>query len=217
MKYSIYIICISILQLLNSCNGKIIINNQLPSNEGEKIVGGGCDGCEIMFQDMPKNLSSIDTSAGWNEQGQKLVVEGTVFNLDAKVPASDVIIYYWHTDNSGKYSKTANQKTLHGHLRGWMKTSSNGTYKLFTIRPASYTESVIPAHIHFAIKEPRIKDEYYIDDILFNDDKFLTKIQREQLENRGGNGIGNIRTQNKVQYIKRDILLGLNIPDYPKH
>ena len=91
------------------------------------LVGGGCDGCELMFAGMPKNISSTDTSAGWWEEGQKLLVEGIVFQLDGETPASDIILYYWQTDNNGNYSPTPDmdQKARrHGHIRGWVKTDS---------------------------------------------------------------------------------------------
>lgn len=59
-----------------------------------------------MFVGMPTNISSVDTSFGWAEKGQKLLVTGKVYKFDGKTPASNVIIYYWQTDNNGYYSPT---------------------------------------------------------------------------------------------------------------
>jgi protocatechuate 3,4-dioxygenase beta subunit len=133
-------------------------NNTVVQKENEKIiVGGGCDGCELMYQGMPEKLSNIDTSKGWNERGQKLIIEGTVFKSDGKTVASDVILYYWQTGSDGLYSKKGNETTIHGYLRGWLKTNRNGNFKIFTIRPSSYPNEEIPAHIHFSIKEPLFK------------------------------------------------------------
>lgn len=200
--------------ILISCNNKT--RNATPQDtKKELIIGGGCDGCEIMYEGIPKDLKAIDTSDGWQEKGQKLVIEGTVFKPDGKTKAPNVIIYYWQTDTAGLYSKTKEENTIHGHLRGWLQSDANGNYKIYTVRPASYPNSSIPAHIHFAIKEPKL-NEYYIEDLLFEDDPHLTKVERQKLEQRGGNGIAKTNTVNNVQYAKRDIILGKNIPDYPK-
>jgi len=93
-----FILIFSLLNFLTSCNGQTKDNNQTVSNNPtvkSKLVGGGCDGCEIMYVGMPTNISSVDTSAGWTEKGQKLLVTGTVFKLDGKTPAPNVVIYYW--------------------------------------------------------------------------------------------------------------------------
>lgn len=74
-----------------SCNGQIAETSRRKSRG---IIGGGCDGCELMYIGMPEKIGSVDTSPGWNKKGQKLVVTGTVFQLDEKTPAPNVIIYY---------------------------------------------------------------------------------------------------------------------------
>lgn len=183
-------------------------------------VGGGCDGCEIMFVDMPKSINATDTSAGWYEKGQKLLVTGTVFRLDGRTPAPNVIVYYWHTDSKGLYSPCEGmnyQAKKHGHLRGWVKTDKNGKYSIYTIRPASYPNSDLPAHIHLSIKEPDLKDEYYVDELNFDDDKFLIPHRKKYpFENRGGSGILRVLNKENLQIAEHDIVLGLNIPNYPK-
>jgi len=182
------------------------------------IVGGGCDGCDLMYIGMPSNLSSIDTSVGWNEKGQKLFVHGTVYERDGKTPAPNVILYYYHTDNNGYYSPSPNQDERtkrNGHIRGWVKTDNEGHYAIYTIKPAPYPNRGIPAHIHMVIKEPQY-NEYYIDDFLFDDDSLLTADERGKQEMRGGNGIMKIENKNGLLVGKRDIVLGLNIPNYPE-
>ncbi|MDI9311510.1 MAG: hypothetical protein QM535_14955 [Limnohabitans sp.] len=105
---------------LTSCNGQ---TKQEPNeNKQTKQVGGGCEGCELMYDEMPKNISSEYTSIGWTEGKQKLILTGKVFQIDGKIPASDVVIYYWHTDDNGLYSsnnETPKQAKEHGKLRGW--------------------------------------------------------------------------------------------------
>lgn len=213
----IFILFFSI-QLI-SCHGQ---DSQSSTNDSDiyskQIVGGGCDGCELMYIDMPAKIEAIDTSPGWNEAGQKLLVTGKALRLDGKTPASNVIIYYWQTDNKGYYSPSPGmneQAKRHGHIRGWVKTDSEGNYAIYTIRPAPYPKEMMPAHIHISIKEPSIKNEYYIDEFVFDDDKFLTTEKRNALENRGGSGVLRIYMKNGLQIAEHNIIMGLHIPNYP--
>lgn len=205
---------------MTSCNGHTN-SNAVPTSKTEtkELVGGGCDGCELMYVGMPRNINSVDTSAGWTEKGKKLLVTGTVFKLDGKTPAPNVVIYYWHTDKNGYYSPKAGldeKAKRHGHIRGWVKTDENGKYSIYSIKPAPYPNENIPAHIHTSIKEPNIDNEYYIDEFVFDDDKFLTGEKRRALKNRGGNGILRVLISGDLQIAEHNIILGLNIPNYPE-
>ena len=201
------------------CNGQTKTNTVTRQNtDTKKLVGGGCDGCEIMFVGMPTNISSVDTSVGWTEKGQKLLVTGKVYKIDGKTPVPNVIIYYWQTDDNGYYSpeKGIDEKAKrHGHIRGWVKTDENGSYSIYTIRPAPYPNDKILAHIHTSIKEPNIDNEYYIDEFIFDDDKFLTVEKRKAFKNRGGSGVLRVLISGDLQIAEHNIILGLNIPNYP--
>jgi len=213
---------IMLLQLLVSCNAQTQNDNQ-NSNSKTNNVGGDCEEgyCELIYLGMPKEIHSVDSSAGWYEKGQKLMVTGTVFQIDGKTPAPNVIVYYHHTDNDGYYSprndKPENQ-TRHGHIRGWVKTDKNGKYTLYTIRPAPYPNEELPAHIHLIIKEPDINKEYWIDDINFDDDKLLLPFLKKHSSevHRGGSGIVRVLLKDDLQIAEHNIVLGLNIPNYPK-
>jgi protocatechuate 3,4-dioxygenase beta subunit len=206
-----------LISLFTGCHGQVA--ETLPSATN-KIVGGGCDGCELMYVDMPKVIHSENTSPGWNEKGQKLIVTGTVFQIDGRTPAPNVIIYYWQADNNGLYSPSPgmNEKAKkHGHIRGWMKTDTNGKYTIKTIRPAPYPKQQMAAHIHLSIKEPDIKNEYYTDEINFDDDKLLIRhFKKYPQENRGGSGVMRVLLKDSLQIAEHNIILGLNIPNYPK-
>ena len=185
-------------------------------------VGGDCEEgyCELMYLGMPDKLSATDTSAGWYEAGQKLIVTGTIFHLDGKTPAANVIVYYHHTDNNGYYSrgndKPENQ-TRHGHIRGWVKTGVDGKYTIHTIRPAPYPDLSQPAHIHWLIKEPDVPNEYWTDDLVFDDDKLLLPfIKKNKPGNLGGSGIVRILVKDSIQIAEHNFILGLNITNYPK-
>jgi protocatechuate 3,4-dioxygenase beta subunit len=206
-----------LLTALTACNGQ---SNPAPQpQQTNKLVGGGCDGCELMFVGMPEKIDDVDTSAGWTEEGQKLLVTGRVYKQDGKTPAPNVVIYYWQTDNKGYYAPgdgMDERAKRHGHIRGWVKTTTAGLYAIYTIRPAPYPDADIPAHIHTAIKEPSIANEYYIDEFVFDNDPLLTSAKRKALQNRGGSGILGVVLSNGMQIANHDIILGRNIPAYPQ-
>ncbi len=180
------------------------------------IIGGGCDGCEGMYEGMPPQLSWQTMIASTSEPGEKLEISGIIYRLDGKTPAPGIILYLWQTDATGHYTPAPNTRGItrrHGHLRGWLKTNERGEYKFTTIKPAPYPNDVLPAHIHPSIKEPD-KNEYYIEDFLFDDDPLLTRQERAKLENRGGSGILRLSKRAGVLVGKRNIVLGLNIPNY---
>jgi protocatechuate 3,4-dioxygenase beta subunit len=137
MNRIIYTACLaSCLALFTSCSGQP--NNTTPNTVAQTgRVGGECEAgyCDLMYLGMPETITEVDTSAGWYEQGQKLVVTGTVFQLDGKTPAPDVIIYYHHTDHKGYYSPgdgKPENRTRHGHIRGWVKSDAHGKYTIYT-------------------------------------------------------------------------------------
>jgi protocatechuate 3,4-dioxygenase beta subunit len=205
--------------VLISCNGQATSASQRPSTTSvNQIVGGGCDGCELMYVGIPSQVQASDTSEGWESGDQKLHVTGTVYQFGGKIPASDIIIYYWQTDANGYYTPNKEmdpRARRHGHLRGWVKTNKDGKYDIYTVRPAPYPNNNEAAHIHLSIKEPNIADEYYIDELVFDDDKLLTSSKRKALENRGGSGVLRLLVDGDIQVAEHDIILGLNIPGYP--
>lgn len=200
-----------------SCSGQneTLTRSAIKQNS---LVGGGCDGCELMYVSMPKHISNTHTSVGWNGKGQKLLIEGIVYKLDGITPASDIILYYWHTDETGLYrsdNNTATDAVKHGKLRGWVKTGQDGSYQIKTTRPAPYPNEDIPSHIHISVKEPGIPNEYYLD-WYFDDDKLYLSHRRKYGKfDRGGTEVLRVLVQGDTQIVEHNVILGLNIPDYP--
>lgn len=171
--------------LLMQCQGQTTPKTglQLPQVK-ESTVGGSFENSEFTFVGMPERIQSIDTSKGWHQKGQKLLITGTMFIRDGITPAPNVIMYYYHTDVNGNYSNAPDldrRVVRHGYIRGWVQSDTNGRYSIYTVRPASYPDSQELAHIHQAIKEPNIDNAYYIDDFVFDDDKFLTTAKRKAM------------------------------------
>lgn len=193
-------------------------NRIIKTNNSKKIVGGGCEGCELMYVGMPEEIKSEHISIGWQEGNQKLIITGKIYETDGKTPAKNVIVYYWHTDDNGLYSsdsRTPEQAREHGRLRGWVKSDEDGNYKIKTSRPAAYPNDNIPQHIHLSIKEPDIANEYFAD-LYFDDDPlYLKHKKRYGKADRAGTEILRVVLDGDVQIAEHNIILGLNIPDYP--
>ena len=206
-KFVLLFFAFAIIQLSGSAQS---------AKKTDRVVGSACEGCEMMFEGMPQNLSWQTTIAGPDEPGEQLIMSGTIFKKDGKTPAPHVILYLYHTDNKGLYSPAPRQTQAkrHGHLRGWVKSDAQGRYEFKTIRPASYPNSNNPQHIHPIIKEPGVS-LYWIDEYLFSDDPLLSESEKSNQEKRGGSGIISLKKNEKGVWVgKRDIILGMNIPGY---
>jgi protocatechuate 3,4-dioxygenase beta subunit len=194
----------------NSCQ------SQTRKTEVAQRVGGPCEGCEAIFEYGNQKLSSRDTLPDFEKNEPKIKLMGTVFEKDGKTPASNVILYIYHTDRDGIYATKGNETgwgKRHGYIRGWIRTGQTGKYEFLTFRPSAYPGRTEPEHIHITVKESD-KNEYYIDDFVFDDDPILSQKERSELENRGGSGISKPILKDGILTVHRDIILGLNIPNY---
>ena len=198
------------LLLITSCK-----ESQGQSTNSNKTIGGPCEGCEAIYEYGDTILNAVDTIAGFHTMNEKIKLYGTVFQVDGKTPASDVILYFYHTNDMGIYPTHSNSKgweRRHGYLRGWIKTDKSGHYEIYTSRPASYPNTTISQHIHVTVKEPN-KNEYYIEDFFFDDDPNLPDNFRNKDKPRAGLGVVKLKG-NGIKTGKRDIILGLHIPNY---
>lgn len=201
---------------MTSCNGQNKSNVSDTETHQRKLVGGRCEGCEAVFEYGEMKLSSIDTLPDFENNKPKLKLTGTVLEVDGKKPAENVILYIYHTDRKGIYAKKGDEEgwaKRHGYIRGWIKTEKDGKYTFYTFRPGAYPNRGEPEHIHLTVKEPD-KNEYYLDDFVFDDDPLLSNKKRERLRKRGGSGISRPKMENGILTVHRDIILGRNIPDY---
>jgi len=200
-------------------------NSAKKASQDNIPIGGGCEGCEAIHESpIPfDSLKDLCWLPDWNDkarlqdgQGKKLAINGVVYKADG-TPASNVILYVYHTDQTGIYPKKGDETgwgKRHGYIRGWMKTNEKGEYKFFTLRPTAYPGRQDPEHIHVTIKEPG-KNEYWIDEYLFDDDPILTDKERKNCQDRGGSGIIKVKDVGNMLKSERNIYLGKNIPDYP--
>jgi len=195
-------------------------DNHRPPNE----IGGSFENRDFMYQGMPDQIASVDSSPGLQENAARILITGVAYQGNPRKPAPGVIIYYYQTNADGRYvhkpglpvSMPPNGKgQTHGYIRGWVKTDSGGRYKIYTTRPGVYPTRDEPAHIHLSVKEPNDIPEYYIDDILFDDDELLNSARRLKQPNRGGSGVVRLVSKDGWQVGERDIFLGMHIPGHP--
>jgi protocatechuate 3,4-dioxygenase beta subunit len=134
----------------------------------------------------PQKMSAQIAIANEAEPGERLVMSGTIVQPDGKTPAEGVVLYVYHTDATGYYSK--DDDPYNPRLRGWMKTGSYGKYEFHTIKPAPYPRRDTPAHIHAQIYSEKIP-EYAVDEYWFEGDPLITETQKKKLlTGRGGPG-----------------------------
>ena len=186
------------------------------AQDNYRLVGGPCEGCEAVFEFGNRALTSLDTLPGFEASESKLVISGTVYKPDGKSPAPNVIMYFYQTDENGIYVKRGDEEgwaKRHGYIRGWVKTDENGKYEIYTLKPGSYPSKTEPAHIHLTILEPDGK-YYYVDSYYFKDDPLVTESTIVNAEERGGNGIIELKIKDRMNYGERDIFLGKNISNY---
>lgn len=133
--------------------------------------------------DVPDNVSWKTVFPVTKEDGEPMIISGTVYRPDGKAPAQNTLIYFYHTDKYGIYGREGQPK--HGRFRGWMLTDEKGRYEFSSIRPASYPNSTQSQHVHMTITGVDSREDW-IDSILFEGDRFLNARDRESSGRRGG-------------------------------
>lgn len=209
MKKYLGILLLTLITI--SCKGQ-------SNSKRERNVGGPCEDCEALLDYKMRNITPtpIDTLPGFSEHEPKIKITGTVFQKDRKTPAENVLLYVYHVDRNGIYQPSdepSGWEKRHGQYRGWLKTGKDGKFIFYTFRPASYPEVQEPEHIHIYVKEPNTIP-YYLDNYLFESDPILTEEVKQSEKNRGGSGIVRLEKKDGMWTANRDIILGLNIPDY---
>lgn len=198
--------------LLTAC-----ANSQQQVSPAAHLVGGPCEGCEAIFEFGDKPLRAVDTLPGFADGGTRIKLTGIIYQPDGKTPASDVILYIYHTDTSGIYPTRGDETgwaRRHGYIRGWIKTDRDGRYTFYTRRPGQYPNRTDPMHIHATILEPN-GSYYYLHDYYFKDDPSLSKEEAAKTEIRGGNGrVLSLQPEGELLVGRRDIVLGRNVRGY---
>lgn len=158
-------------------------------NEEPKIAQSDMPTCGCcLIRDAPANLSHKAALFPDRTNVERVLIRGIIFESDGKTPAKNAVMYFYHTDETGRYTKRGDEPRnsfawWHGKQRGWLKTNERGEYEINTVKPAPYPENDEPAHIHAVIKSPVQKHCYSIADFVFQDDKLLTSKFWENTKN----------------------------------
>ena len=128
-------------------------------------------------EDAPSDIRIVKEG----EPGPPLLVEGTVYAPDGETPAPGVVVYAYQTGLDGIYQASGERVP---RIRGYVKTDAKGRFSFRTIRPGSYPNSSIPAHIHFQLWGGGYEPQWN-EDVNFADDPFISESQRRESKASG--------------------------------
>ena len=172
------------LPLLTSCRGTTFATVAKPGVVELLRKNAQPLGAEAMGAiEVPDTVSWRTAFPITKDDGEPMIISGTVYKADGRTPAPDTLIYFYHTDKFGIYGRAGQPK--HGRFRGWMLTDAKGRYEFSSIRPASYPNSTQSQHVHMTVTTLDRREDW-IDSILFEGDRFLTEREREWSGKRGG-------------------------------
>jgi protocatechuate 3,4-dioxygenase beta subunit len=119
------------------------------------------------------------------EPGQRLSLSGLVTSTSCAALA-DVVLEIWHADAAGGYDNDGY------HLRGKLRTSTDGRYSVETIIPGRYLNGsrYRPAHVHVKLHAPghrELTTQLYFEGDPYNDgDPFIDSSLIMPLDTSGG-------------------------------
>lgn len=161
-----------------------------------------CEWCGTA--EAPDSVDWRVTIAGTEEAGQRIRIHGVVYQPDGRTPASDVLLYLYHTNAEGIYPRRSDETgngRRHGHLRGWLRTDETGRYEIRTIRPGNYPGNNEEQHIHVTVQEPDDTPEYWLPAFNFAGDPHL------DADPDAPNVLDLMEGENGVWVARRDIVL----------
>lgn len=168
-----------------------------------------CEYCGAPDSPPASELSWSAVIARPEEPGERMIVSGVVYEPDGRTPAPGVLVYLWHTDATGIYPRSSDQRgnaRRHGRLRAWLITDADGRYQIETIKPAPYPNESLAAHIHATLTREG-QSERWIEDFLFEGDPFIS--EREALASKEAGRFGPVltmaRDEDGVLRAERDI------------
>lgn len=168
-----------------------------------------CEYCGAPDAPPASELSWSAVIAPPDEPGERLVVSGVVYEPDGRTPAAGVMMYLWHTDATGIYPRSSDERgnaRRHGRLRGWLVTDAQGRYQIETIRPAPYPNDTLAAHIHATLTRAG-QSERWIEDFVFEGDPFVAERDARASKQAGRFGpvLTPVRGEDGILRAERDI------------
>jgi len=123
----------------------------------------------------PRDAPSVGRVAPEKEPGDALTVSGIVVGADGK-PIAGASLYVFQTDREGYYGVKPVSDNRNPRLKLYLRSDAHGAWSFTTIKPGSYPNSRIPAHIHFEVAAPGRSPKIF--EIVFEGDPFVTAEMR---------------------------------------
>jgi protocatechuate 3,4-dioxygenase, beta subunit len=158
----------------------------LPALEIGTLVFAGCKQAEPFAGAASEQMANVPWKAAIvadGEPGEPLIVSGTIYAPDGRTPLEGIDLFVYQTDATGVYT-TSGGDNRGTRIHGQVRSNKDGRYEFRTIKPGSYPNSRIAAHIH-AYVSGRDYPEYWIDEYLFEGDPHITSAERQKSEGKG--------------------------------
>lgn len=123
----------------------------------------------------PAHVTSSERIAPAAEPGTPFMVRATLLDPSGK-PAGGVDVFAYQTDRTGIYAPPGAADQW--RLKGWAVTDAQGRFEFRTIRPGSYPEGGVPAHIHLILTTTCCGRQ--ASELVFDDDPLITREFRER-------------------------------------
>ena len=123
----------------------------------------------------PASAPSRGRVSPQGEPGQALTVSGVVVGPDG-APVAGASLYVYQTDHEGYYGVKPASDNRNPRLKVFLRSDARGAWSFDTVKPGSYPNSKIPAHIHFEISAPGRTAKIF--EIVFEGDPFVTTEMR---------------------------------------
>ena len=124
----------------------------------------------------PANAPSNGKVAPSGEPGQPITVSGVVVGADGS-PIPNASLYVYQTDREGYYGTKPASDNRNPRLKLFLRSDARGAWSFETIKPGSYPNSRVPAHIHFEVVAPGRSARIF--EIVFEGDPFVTDRMRD--------------------------------------
>ena len=123
----------------------------------------------------PARVTSTERIGPATESGTPLLVRTTLLDPAGK-PAAGVQVFAYQTDRTGIYAAPGAADPW--RLKGWAVTDAQGRFEFRTIRPGSYPEGGVPAHIHLIFTTSCCGRQ--VSEMVFDDDPLITQAFRDR-------------------------------------
>jgi protocatechuate 3,4-dioxygenase beta subunit len=158
----------------------------LPALEFGALGFAGCNQARSLAGTAPEQMANVPwktTIVADSEPGEPLIVSGTIYAPDGRTLLEGINLFVYQTDATGVYT-TSGGNNRGTRIHGLVRSNKEGRYEFRTIKPGSYPNSRIAAHIHAYVSGPDYP-EYWIDEYLFEGDPFITSGERQKSDGKG--------------------------------